>query len=150
LVGSNIFAVNKKTTVKKIFTLSFLRTIAVIILVAGSAGSLALMLYTGRKNPSILLLVVFALWVLSPFAALLAANIASKRWSAFSRVALYWLIIILSLGSLLSYNGTFSPPGTKAAFVFLVVPLISWLLVGIVLLLAGPLSRRSSGRNDSK
>jgi uncharacterized membrane protein len=58
-------------------------------------------------------------------------------------------MLFLTLGSLVSYSGVLSPPGTKPAFVFLVVPLISWLLMAIVIPITASLSRRLSRRSDS-
>jgi hypothetical protein len=115
---------------------------ALIAMLAGAGGSLSLMLLTGRNNDSVLLLVLFVTWVLSPFIALLVAIVVSKRWSVLTRVTLYSLMFVLTPGSLVSYSGTLSPPGAKPAFVFLVVPLISWLLIAIVIPITASLSRR--------
>ena len=129
---------------KKFLTLSFLRTIALIMLLGGAVGSLGLMLNAGRHTP-VLLLLLFVVWVLSPFMALLVANMVSKRWPVITSVTLYWLMLLLSLGSLVSYNGTFSQPGTRPAFIFLVVPFISWLLILLVI----PVARWVSCKNKS-
>ena len=134
---------------KKILTLSLLRTMAVVVVLAGAGISLGLMLHAGRNNKSVLLIVLFVIWVLSPFIALLVANVVSKRWSDLTRMTLYSLMLFLTLGSLVSYSGVLSPPGTKPAFVFLVVPLISWLLMAIVIPITASLSRRLSRRSDS-
>lgn len=117
---------------------------ALIGVLVGAMGSLGLMLHAGRNNPSVLLILLFVIWVLSPFLALLVANVISKRWSAYSRSILYWLMLVLTIGSLVSYSGVLSPPGTKPAFVFLVVPLISWLLMVLVIPIAAFLSRKSN------
>ena len=53
--------------------LGFLRVVALIAVVAGSLGSLGLMLRAGQRSPR-LLLVLFTIWVLSPFVALVWAN----------------------------------------------------------------------------
>jgi hypothetical protein len=136
-------------TIKKFFTISILHTIALMAVLCGAVGSLGLMLYTGRHNDSVLLLLLFATWVLSPFIALLVANVVSKRWLVLTRVTLYCLMLVITLGSLVSYSGALSPPGTKPAFVFLAVPLISWLLMAIVIPIAASLSRRLSRKSDS-
>lgn len=81
--------------------------------------------------------------------ALLVANVVSKRWSVPCRITLYSLMLVLTLGSLVGYSGILSPPGTKPAAVFLIVPLISWLLIAIVIPIAASLSRKLSGRSDS-
>src|SRR5260221_8348476 len=46
-------------------SIRLLHAIALIGILAGAAGSLGLMLYTGRRNESVLLLGLFAGWVLS-------------------------------------------------------------------------------------
>jgi hypothetical protein len=123
-------------------TLRLLHTIALVVLIAGAVSSLAMMLFTGRHNESVLLLTLFAGWVLSPFMAFLVVNVISKHWSDLARVTLYCLMLAITLGSLVGYSGVLSPPGAKPAFVFLVVPLISWLLMAIVIPIAWYFSRR--------
>ena len=127
--------------------LGLLRAMALTAVGAGAGGAVASMLWVGRRNPSRVLLVLFAIWVLSPFVALVLANVVSWRWSALTRAALYSVILILTVGSLAIYgNVAFSPPGPKPAFMFLVVPLGSWLLMIIVVpmvaLVSGRLNRR--------
>ena len=102
-----------------------------------------MVLRTGRHNHSVLLVGLFTIWVLSPFMALLAANVVSKRRPALTRVALFSLALVLTLGSLAAYSGAWSPPKAKPAGVFLVVPLISWIVMAIVIPIAASLSRRS-------
>ncbi len=125
-------------------SIRLLHAIALLGILAGAAGSLGLMLYTGSRNESVLLLGLFAGWVLSPFLALLVASVVSKDWSALTRVTLYCLMLVITGGSLFGYSGVLSPPGAKPAFIFLVVPLISWLLMAIVI----PIARRLSRRGD--
>jgi peptidoglycan/LPS O-acetylase OafA/YrhL len=119
-----------------------LRTTALIALLAGAVGSVGLMLHAGRHNHSQLLLALFTFWVLSPFVALALAEVVSKRWSGQSRVALYSLMLILTLGTLGVYAVvTLGPPRAKPAAVFLVVPSASWLLIAAVAALTA--ARRS-------
>src|SRR5665811_730866 len=118
---------------KKIFDLNFLRTIALIVMLVGAIGSLGIMFSAGRNQNSVILITLFTVWVLSPFVGLLIANKISKRWTVLTRVTLYWLMIVLTLGSLISYSGAFSQVGTKPAFKFLVVPLILWILIVTVI-----------------
>jgi hypothetical protein len=126
-------------------SLGLLRGVALIAVVVGAAGSVSLMLRAG--HPPLLLLVLFTGWVLSPFVALALADIASKRWSALTRATLYGVMLILTLGSLAFYGDIVSmPPGSKPAFVFLVVPLGSWLLLTIAVPIAALASRRLSRR----
>jgi hypothetical protein len=110
-----------------------LRRTALVAVLAGGAGSLGLMLRAGRRQNSIILLLLFAGWVLSPFIALVWANAGSKRWSIPTRATLYILMLVLTLGSLTIYGGVaFEYITAKAGFAFLVVPLASWLLIALV------------------
>ena len=125
---------------KKMFNLNFLRILALIVMSGGAIGSLCLMFNAGRNQSSVILITLFTAWLLSPFAGLLIAEKISKRWTALTRLTLYWLMLVLTLGSLISYSGAFSPVGTKPAFKFLVVPLISWLLIVTVIPIVSRLS----------
>ena len=129
-------------------SLGRLRGMALVAVVVGAAGSVSLMLRAG--HPPIFLLVLFTGWVLSPFVAVVLADIASKRWSVPTRVTLYGVMLILTLGSLAFYGDIVSmPPGAKPAFVFLVVPLGSWLLLMIAVPIAAVVSRRLPRRGTS-
>ena len=55
-----------------------LRAAAIIAAMAGAVGSVGLTLRAGRDTPRFLL-VLFVIWVLSPFVALTWANVASQR-----------------------------------------------------------------------
>jgi hypothetical protein len=122
-----------------------LRGAALIAVLAGAAGSVALMLRAGHRNPSRLLIVLFALWVLSPFMALLLANVVSKSWSVLTRVTLYVMMLVVPLGSFAIYGAlAFGLLRAKIGFVFLVVPAASWLLIGVVIPLAAMMSGRAS------
>ena len=83
--------------------LGLLRVVALIAVAAGAVGSLGLMLRAGRSTPR-LLLVVFVIWVLSPFVALAWANMVSKRWSVLTRATLYCVTLVITLGSLAIYG----------------------------------------------
>jgi hypothetical protein len=124
--------------------LAGLRAVALIAVVAGAGGSLGLMLRAGRRTPR-LLLALFVIWVLSPFVALAWANVVSKRWSVITRATLYCVTLVVMLGSLAIYGDLVRPPaGSPGAFVFVVVPPASWLLMAIVVPIAALISRRQS------
>jgi len=125
--------------------LRIVRIAALIDVLVGSVGSVALMLYVGRRNDSKILLLLFTFWVLSPFAGLASADALSKGWSLATRGALYGLMFVLMLASLGIYGSVaLNPPREKAAFVFVVVPAASWLLIAIVLPVAAFISRRTA------
>src|SRR5947209_3443623 len=125
--------------------LGILRGIALVAVAAGAVGSIGFMLRAG--HPPLFLRILFAVWVLSPFVALLFAHVVLKRWPVLTRTTLYSLMIILSVGSLAFYeNVVFGPPRPKPASVFLLVPLGSWLLMTIAVSIAAFISRRLSVR----
>lgn len=119
---------------------------ALIVVVAGAAGSLGLMFRAGRRQNSKILLLLFAIWVLSPFIALVGANVVSKRWSILTRATFDSVMLLITLGTLAIYSDVaFGHATAKVGFVFLVVPLASWLLIGIVPVAAFLFGRLSRG-----
>lgn len=130
--------------------LGLMRSASLIAVVVGAVGSVGFMLYVGRRNPSRLLILLFIIWVLSPFVALVLANVVSKHWAALIRAALYSMMVILTLVSTVIYGYVaLGPPRPQPAFWFLVVPFVSWLLIAIVVpiaaLISGKLSRHGNG-----
>lgn len=120
---------------------------ALIAAVVGAAGSLGFMFREGQRTPR-LLLIFFFFWVISPFAALLWANLVSKHWSFVTRVALYGVTLVVALGSLLIYSELVhvKPPGAANAFLFVAVPPASWVFMTIVVSIAALISRSMSRR----
>ncbi len=86
----------------------------------GVLGSLGFTLYTGRHNPSILLIGLFLIWVASPFVVMIAR---SRRHSLA-------IIVTLSIASLAIYGTVaLGPPRAQPAFFFLMTPAATWLLL---------------------
>jgi hypothetical protein len=124
-----------------------LRRAALIVLAGGAFGSVVLMGFVGRHQRSALLLVLFTVWVLSPYAALAVGVVLSSHWSAPIRRTLYALTIVVALGSLAIYGMVaFGPPRPQPAFYFIVVPPASWLLIAVVIPMAAVIAGRSTGR----
>ena len=118
-----------------------LRAAALIALLAGAVGSTGLMLRAGQRTPR-LLLIVFVIWVLSPFMALAWANKLSERWSVATRATLYCVMLVVTLGSLATYGELVArPPESANAFWFVLVPPVSWLLTAMVVPIAALISR---------
>ncbi len=118
-----------------------LRTAGLIATVAGAVGSLAFMFHAGRRTPRFLLL-IFVFWVLSPFAALVWAHAASARWSEATRATLSILMLVLAPASVAVYGTDVLRPATApAAFLFVLVPPVSWLLIVIVVPMAAFIAR---------
>ena len=122
--------------------LDLLRTAALFLVAAGAVGALGFMLRAGRRTPRFLL-VLFLFWVMSPFVALAWTNMVSKRWSIPARATLYCVTLVITLGSLAVYGGYVLPPaGSAAAFVFVVIPQVSWALLGTAVPAAALIARR--------
>jgi 4-amino-4-deoxy-L-arabinose transferase-like glycosyltransferase len=120
-----------------------LRTAARIALVAGAAGSLALMFHAGRRNPSIILMGMFTIWVLSPFVGLALADLRSTRWPVPGRTTLHVVTIVLALGSLVVFGvDSVRPFSPHTAFLYLVVPPATWLIATMAIALAAMTARR--------
>jgi len=126
-----------------------LRSVAVVAMLAGAAGSITLMLHAGRRQQSRVLMLLFGAWVLSPFVAALVTSSISKRRAVVTRATLYTATVVLTLCSLAIYGSVaFGYAKAKVGFVFLVVPLVSSLLVaigvGTAALISGRQSRQSA------
>jgi len=113
-----------------------LRTAALVAVLVGAAGSLALMLYAGRRNQSRILVILFALWVLAPFAALAWANFRGRLHALTPGVAAVSLAFYGAVAS-----GVLR---AKIGFIFLVVPAISLLVTGAISLKARLSARGTS------
>jgi len=102
----------------------------------GLLVSLCIMYNAGNSQKSIILIGLFTFWVASPFSGLLIINRISYKWSTSLREALYWLMIILSIVSIVAYSGVLKLLNTKPAFIFLAVPFFSWLSIATYFLIA--------------
>jgi hypothetical protein len=125
--------------------MSTLRIAARVAVLIGAVGSVGLTLYAGRQNPSSLLMVAFAIWVLSPFVLIILLDSASPRWPSLFRPALHGATLAVTLISLVAYTArVVRPPRAQAAFVFVVVPPVCWCLIVGALAGAALSSRRQS------
>jgi hypothetical protein len=122
-----------------------LQTAALIAVLIGALGSAAFTLVAGHRNPSRFLIFLFVIWVLSPFVALVFASFIFKSWSVLARGTLYSVMLFLSLASFAVYGRVaLGPPRAKTAFVFVVVPPLSFLLTIVAVSTAALISRRWS------
>ena len=104
--------------------------IGITALTVGAAGSVALVFYAGRVNSPGILLLLFALWVLSPFVALGAAGKASLRWPQRAHQLVKALIVVAPVTSLAVYGrAAIQPMGRPVTAVFLMVPAVTWIAV---------------------
>lgn len=129
--------------------IAVVRTVSVIVLIVGAAGSLLFMFRAGQQTPR-LLLILFTLWVLAPFAALFWATMTSKRWPSVTRGTLYGVSLIVALSSLAIYSELIDikPVGSANAFLYVIVPPLSLILGAIAVLIAALISGRRSRREN--
>jgi hypothetical protein len=103
----------------------------------GAVGSLGFTLYAGRHNGSILLIVLFAAWVLSPFAGLWLAERSAERAPAGIAASMRASALVIMVFSLGIYGAAaMEAPSHHTAFAFLAVPAASWLAIVPLLLAA--------------
>jgi hypothetical protein len=122
--------------------LGWLRSVALIVVAAGTIASEALVIRAGGRSQPVLS-VLFIIWILLPFVALAWANVVSKSWLAPVRISLYFTTIVIALGSLAFYGGVILPrAGSPRAFVFVMGPLASWAVMLIVVPLSTAISRK--------
>lgn len=108
----------------------------IVASIAGAAAAAGLTIYAGRyrlHSPP-LLLVLFALWVASPFLGILLAHFASPGWAQPREKVLRVLAVALALASCAIYAATGLLTARPKTAVFVLVPPASWLLIAAVLL----------------
>jgi hypothetical protein len=122
--------------------MDLLRALALIVVVAGTVVSEFLVIRTaGRSQPSLTL--IFVIWILLPFVALGWAIVVSKSWPAPVRISLYCTTFLTALGSVAFYGGLILPrAGSPRAFVFVIGPMASWVLMLIVVPISAAYSRK--------
>ena len=119
-----------------------LRTAGRATAVAGAIASVGLTLWVGRGGSSLILMVLFVGWVLGPFVGLLVTDSRSRGWTPLPRATLYLVMLVIAVASVAAYGDVAVRPRATPAFMFLVVPLCSWLLMVIAIGIAAFVSRR--------
>jgi uncharacterized membrane protein len=113
------------------------QTTARLAAAVGAVGSVVLTLLAGRRNPSVVLMAMFAVWVVLPFAMLAWIGRASSVWPRPARRSFTALSLIASAASLGVYGYmAFGSSRLKLAAPFLILPPILLILVAIVFLRA--------------
>jgi hypothetical protein len=114
------------------------------VMLLGAAGAFALTLHVGRNNHSLLLLMLFGLWVPAPFIGISALHTTARNWSSDARSTLEIAGFLLTLVSLGLYaHVAYGPPQARPASLFLVVPALSWIAIAATALLCRNLSAES-------
>jgi len=113
--------------------------------VVGAVGSVALTLYAGRHNDLPVLMILMSGWVLAPFMGYALASRYTSSWSATTRAVLDGIIVFVAVTSLVVYaRDVLNPPASKAAAVFVALPIGAWLLMLTAVPLTALISRRRS------
>ncbi len=119
-----------------------LRTASLICAVVGAIGSVGSVLRVGEGAPGVLL-VLFVGWVLTPFFALVLANLVGKRWTVLTRTTIYCITLAVALASLAIYGYVvFWPRPKTPTALFLLFPLGSLVASAVAVAIAGLISRR--------
>lgn len=127
----------------KTYAIAPVKGVAIAATVIGAIGSMVLMFHVG--DPPFFLRMLFVIWVLSPFALLLAATALSGKWSEQLQVALTGAMMFVPVVSLAIYALTvYGPPRSKPVAAFVAVPPASWLVIAGALLVAAFMSRRQN------
>lgn len=110
------------------------RRAALVVVLLSGAVSLGLMLWVGRQNAAVVLILLFTVWVGSPFAALLYLDRTVRRWQRTRQQATYRQMHLIGLGSVAIYAAVvFLMHPAKPAAPFLAVPAATWVLIAAML-----------------
>jgi hypothetical protein len=123
-------------------SLKGLRVTALIALVVGAVGSIGLWI-NAAKHPPPLLIVLFVVWVLSPFVVLGIGHVAAKRWASSTQMALYWVTLLVTLASIAIYaDDAVTHRTAHRAAVYVVVPPASWAATAVAIGLGAWIAKR--------
>jgi len=112
-----------------------LRKISLVASALGAACSLTLLYRASPSRPSALI-ALFVIWILAPYAGLLALS----RWYA---AVASWMMVVLPAASVAIYVAdAIAPRQAQAAFVYVAVPLASWVAIAAVTAIAAMRSRQ--------
>lgn len=102
--------------------------------VVGAVCAVGLTTYAGTRVGSPLTLrLLFAIWVFSPFAAILTAHAICESWRPSMRVALQAVTLMTAAGSSLAYAYFALGAARPATAAFVLIPPASWLFAAIAL-----------------
>jgi hypothetical protein len=113
------------------------RSAARVVVFLCALGSLACTLIAGHHNRSILLVGMFAVWVVAPSVGVLGVLRVAERGSTQAATIVQTMAIILSCAALGLYAAfALHPLVRNAAAPFLLVPVCSWVAVAGMFLYA--------------
>jgi len=119
-----------------------LRATSLVALVIGAIGSLGLWIHAAQHPPP-LIIVLFVVWVLSPFVVLGIGHVVAKRWAPSTKAALYWVTVLVTVASIVIYaDDAVAHRTAHPAFVYVAVPPASWLVSAVAIGLGAWIARR--------
>jgi hypothetical protein len=119
-----------------------LRAAALVAVIVGALGSIGLWIHAA-KHPPPLLIVLFVVWVLSPFVVLGIGHVVAKRWAPDTQAALYWVTLLVTLASIVIYaDDAVSHRTAHPAAVYVVVPPASWGVSAVAISLGAWIAKR--------
>jgi hypothetical protein len=107
------------------------RSSALFFLLLGAVVSLGSMYWVGHRNPSLLLMALFTVWVGSPFAGMTLILKRSLRWPIARQNVTCKQIRFISIASVIAYVSVGLKHFAKPAAPFLALPLATWLLMAV-------------------
>jgi hypothetical protein len=102
--------------------------------VVGAICAVGLTTYAGARVRSPLVLrLLFAVWVCSPFVALLTGRAMSRSWRPSRRAALHTVTLLIAAGSSLAYGYFALGPARPATAAFVLIAPASCLFAAVAL-----------------
>jgi uncharacterized membrane protein len=124
-----------------------LQPLAQTAAVIGAVGAVALTLYAGRNNGLPLLMILMSGWVFAPFFGYAVIRKIAGRRSSFPLASLDGVVIVMAVVALAIYaQNVVHLPTSKPAAVFVAVPIASWVVMLIVVVIASFIARREVPR----
>lgn len=118
-----------------------LRLAGLLAVAIGAAGSICFLMLAAEHPPPFLLM-LFALWVVSPFALLAIAEWISTSWSPSTRATLRVVMLAVIVASLAIYGGILFAPAKARVPFFVLVPPVSWVVTAAAVAVASLIHRR--------
>jgi multisubunit Na+/H+ antiporter MnhG subunit len=127
-------------------SLSWLRFAAVVAVIAGAGGSLGLWIHAAQ-HPPLIIIALFVIWVLSPFALLGIGYANAQRWTFEAQKALYCVTLFIALATIVIYaDDALNHRSAHRAFVYVIVPPVSWLLMVAAVTVGALRARKNRNR----
>jgi hypothetical protein len=113
-----------------------------LVTLASAACALVSMAIVGQRQRSVLLIALFTMWVLLPYAAFALANARARAWRPAARRTVQYATIVVALAAMGRYLAVVLwPLKVRPASTFLIVPFVSCLVFATIVAFASRTSR---------